>query len=163
MSRIIVSCSLTQEQKDYVDAEKLSPTNLLQGLLEKMMTGAYDADREGVLDEMVARFFKKGRGRPFAQCKDWLESPTWKEDLKEAGLTPLGFMSICRKRVESMTGNGIDPVMQFMVGIIEELPPSAVNVPKLSDMRRRHIERQAALANQWEKDREAQEDAERAD
>lgn len=163
MSRIIVSCSVTKEQKDFIDENKLSPTALFQEHLTKIMTGVYDEDREGLLDEMAGRFFKDGRGRTFSESKDWLESPAWKEDLRSMGLTPLGFMSICRKRVEMMGENGIDPIMQYMVGLIDELPPSSVMMPNLSNARRRHIEHQEALARKWEMEQEAEVNDEGAD
>lgn len=152
MSRIIVSCSLTQDQKDYLDGNRLSPTSVLQEAIEKRMTGVYDADREGLMDDLFDQFFKDGRGRSFRQCKDWLESPAWREDLRASGLTALGFMSICRKRVEAMGENGVDPVMQYMVGLIDEVPPSAVHMPGLSPARRRYIQEQKKLAQQWEID-----------
>ena len=117
------------------------------------MTGVYDADREGMMDDLFDQFFKDGRGRSFRQCKDWLESPAWKEDLRASGLTALGFMSICRKRVEAMGENGVDPVMKFMVGLIDEVPPSAVQIPGLSPARRRYLREQQKLEHQWELDK----------
>ncbi len=156
MSRIIVSCSVTKEQKEFIEENKLSPTAIFQQHLTKLMTGAYDEDREGMMDELVDRFFKEGKRRTFTQCKDWLKSPAWKDDLAAIGLTALGFMSICRKRVEAISENGTDPLLQYMVGIIDELPDTAVTVPGLSDARRRHIEHQAELASKWENDQEEQ-------
>ena len=156
MGRFSTSVSLTPENAEYLKDNKLSPSDLLNKYVGLLRRGAYDEDREAMVDELVERFLTDGRGRKFEECKDWLKSPAWKEDLSAVGITPLGFMSLCRKRIESMGENGIDPVLQFMVGIIKELPPSVLMVPKLSLGRRRYLENQAALANEWEKDREAQ-------
>lgn len=158
MTRITTSVSLTPEHQKFIKDEGLSPTSLLQQAIEARMNGHYDEDREGVLDEMVDRFFKSGRGRTFMESKDWLESPVWKEDLRSVGMTPMGFMSICRKRVEAGIENGIDPLLQYMVGIIDKIPPSAIKMPKVSGARRRHIEHQEALARQWELEQNTKEE-----
>lgn len=156
MGRVSTSVSISSENAKYLKDNKLSPSDLLNKYVSLLRRGAYDEDRETIIDEMVERFFKGGRGRTFAQCRDWIQSPSWKEELRSMGLTPLGFVSICRKRVESMNENGIDPRLQVMVGIIDELPPSAIKVPGLSNARRRFIENQEALALQWKKDQEGE-------
>jgi len=163
MGRISTSVSLSPENAAYLKYNHLSPSDLLNKYVNLLRRGAYDEDRESMIDEMVERFFRDGRGRPFQNCKDWLESPAWKEDLSAVGLTPMGFMSLCRKRVEAMSENGADPILQYMVGIIRELPPSAIRLPRSSPGRVKFLQEQERLAREWKRDQEEQAYAEGTD
>ena len=163
MGRVSTSVSMTEEEAEFLKNEKMSPTAVLHKAIQRMMTGAYDEDREGLIDELYERFIKQGKGRSFAQAKNWLESPSWKDDLSAVGLTPMGFMLLCRKRIESLGDNGVDSLLQYTTGIIDEIPASAIKMPPLSPARRRYLQQQEEMALQWEKDMEEQADVERTD
>lgn len=102
-NRVVSSVAITVEQHEWLKNKELSLSELVQKMLNARMSGIYDENREAMMDVLWERFRRMAtwpNPRTIDMVQSWLSSPGWSDELKSVSMTPHGFLTYVKRRVE---------------------------------------------------------------
>jgi len=97
---VIITVSITEQQKAFLREYGLSPSKLLQEAIDSRMRGDYDPWIKSLKETLYERYKRYKGNRPPDKLLEWLSGEAWKPFIAEIGFTPSRFMEYCEKRLQ---------------------------------------------------------------